>query len=362
LEKEILIIRLSSIGDVLHCTPVARSLKLNWPGCRITWLVSAASADVIRYNPDIDACLVWSRERFEACLRARDFSGAIALWRELKDLFSEKSFYAVLDIHGLFLTGVIARQVKSERRIGMKGTKELNSWFMTETAAPLGGHKIDRYLGVLRKLGIERFDKSMVLVIPEAARKNANNLISAAGRLAVLIPGTTWPAKNWPTVYFAAVAVLLAADFTVVLAGGNAEKEIGDSIVSQVNVPILNLIGRTSLLELAAVLERANVVVTGDTGPLYMAVTLGTPVVAMFGPTHPAVYGPRQGEYAILEAGLPCSYCHKLRCPQGDNQCMKKVKPEEVAAAVYRLTGIKERKEQDGVVGDFRKRIPRPLS
>lgn len=203
--KEILIIRLSSIGDIVHCTPVARSLKAAWPDCRITWLVGETAAALLKYNPDIDEVIIWSRERFEMYLRQFAFRQAFALWHQLQAAFATRKFDILLDIHGLFLTGMIAGQIKADRRIGLRGAKELNPLFMTETAPPLGKHVVDRYLGVLSPLGITHVNRRMTVALSEECRETVQGMLEDAGifprdKFIVLSPGTSWPAKNWPAV------------------------------------------------------------------------------------------------------------------------------------------------------------------
>ncbi|WP_233138699.1 glycosyltransferase family 9 protein [Sporomusa sphaeroides] len=340
--REILIIRLSSIGDVIHCTPVAGSLKAAWPDCRITWLVGETCADLIKDNPHIDEIMVWPRERFDKHLREYEFSQALALWRDLRQQLAVKSFYAVLDIHGLFLTGMIARLVRTDRRIGLKCARELNPLFMTEKAAPLGTHIIDRYLGVLTALGIRPACREMLLMVPGEAREFAQHFlqqaqVAAEDRLAVLVPGTTWPTKNWPAERFAATAARLAQDFKILLCGGKSELALGREIVAKAGVPVINAIGQTSLLEMAAILGCAAVVIAGDTGPLYMAAALGTPTVAIFGPTNPATYVPPGKNNAFVYNQQACSFCHKTKCRLKSMDCISSVQPAAVVEQVYRV-------------------------
>ena len=340
--REILIIRLSAIGDVVHCTPVAASLKAAWPDCRITWLVGEVAADLVRYNPHVDETIVWSRERFERHLRDFELRKAAAMWRELRRTLAGRRYYAVLDVHGLFLSGMIARLADTEWRIGMSGTKELNALFMDETAPPLGRHVTERYLGVLRPLGIVPAERRMTLAVPEEAARAAEGLLGElalprGGRLAVLVPGTTWPAKNWPAALFARTARLLAGDFSVVLCGGRAEVPVTREIAAAAGVPVANAAGRTGLLELAALLAKAAVVVAGDTGPLYMAAAVGTPTVGIFGPTDPARLAPPGGENAVVVSPQACSSCYRKACPRGGAVCMSGVTPEQVVRQVYRV-------------------------
>ena len=340
MEQEILIIRLSSIGDILHCTPVVRTLKQAWPKCRITWLVGEASQELIKYNSYIDEIVVWSRERFEQQLRKIDIVRTYNLWRDLQQALAPRHFDALLDIHGLFLTGMIASQVQTKRRIGMSEAREFNSLFMTETAKPLGKHIVERYLGVLRPLGITTMDVRMTLVLSDHSKRFAVQFLADVGvllaeRFVVLVPGTTWPSKNWPTNFFAKVATSLAKNFRIILCGGQAEVKLGQEIQAQAGVTVINAVNRTSVLEMAAILERAAVVVTGDTGPLHIAAALGVPTVAIFGPTDPAIYEPLGQQHAVLFNKLACSFCHKVTCPLETGRCMLSVTPEAVVQKVY---------------------------
>lgn len=343
MSKKILIIRLSSIGDVIHCTPVARGLKAAWPDCRITWLIGEVCADLIKYNPFIDEIIIWPRERFDKHLQNYEFAPAFALWRSLQTDLAAKEFYAVLDIHGLFLTGMISRQVNTGQRIGMSQARELNPLFMDCTAKPLGPHITERYLSVLRPLGVTPADQPMTLVIPPEAGYFADNYLRAQGiitpqdKVAVLVPGTTWPAKNWPPELFAKAAKMLAKDFKVILCGGKAEVPAGHEIEAKAGVGVNNAIGQTSLLEMAGIIGKAAVVVAGDTGPLYMAAALGTPTVGLFGPTNPETYAPPGKHNAIVVAEQDCGFCHKTKCRHGTNKCMNSIMPEAVVEQVYKL-------------------------
>ncbi|MEN6568260.1 MAG: glycosyltransferase family 9 protein [Veillonellales bacterium] len=338
--KAILIIRLSSIGDVLHCTPVVRSLKMAWPECRITWLVGEIAAELLTDNPYIDEIMVWSRERFDNYLKKLEFAKAFALWGDLKKALAARRFDVALDIHGLFLTGMIARLVQTDRRIGMSRAREFNSLFMTETAEPLGRHIIDRYLGVLAPLGITTVDRKMILNVPEKEQHFAETFLRNAGispgeRFVVFVPGTTWITKNWPAEFFARTGQIIGKNFKIVLCGGKAEVAMGDHIQKKAGLSIVNAIDRTGLLEMAGIIQQAAAVVTGDTGPLYIAAALGVPTVAIFGPTDPGIYAPPGQTEGVLVSKGECSFCHKTKCPRGAASCMSKVKPEAVAEAVY---------------------------
>lgn len=340
--KEILIIRLSSIGDVIHCTPVARSLKISWPDCKITWLIGELSAELLKYNPYVDEIIVWSREKFEKHLRSCEFKKASAMWTCLRQQLSARKFDVVLDIHGLFLTGMIAKLARTDKRIGMSQARELNWLFMTETAKPCGTHITDKYLGVLLPLGINNVNHQMFLAISEQEKSFAESFLTREGivpheKIIVVIPGTTWLSKNWPTELFAQTIQILCKDFKIVMCGGKAEVELGEEIQKLAGVPIVNAVGKTSLLEMAAIIEKGTVVIAGDTGPLHIAAALMIPTVAVFGPTNPVTYAPLGQGNTVLVNKRPCSFCHKVNCPKGINLCMSAISPDAVAEQVKHM-------------------------
>lgn len=344
--KNILIIRLSSIGDVIHCTPVARSLKMRWPDCKITWLVGQVAAELIQENPTIDKIIIWSREKFEGYLREWKLWHAWKMWRELQRILAEPYFDAVLDIQGLFLTGMISRLVNTRRRIGMTGTKEINWLFMTERGKPLGRHITQKYLGVLTCLGIHNVDFRMCLAVAERDRKFATEFLQTQGvglqeKIGILILGTTWQSKNWPLPFFEKVIILLAGTFKIILCGSQQEVLAGQELEEKLSIPIINTIGLTGLLEMAAIMERASVVIAGDTGPLHMAAALGIPTVGLFGPTDPIIYAPQGSGNESVTSQLPCSYCHKKRCRKAEDAlCMRSITPEAVVGKVGQVTGV----------------------
>ncbi|WP_378954846.1 lipopolysaccharide heptosyltransferase II [Pelosinus sp. sgz500959] len=336
-----LIIRLSSIGDVLHSTPVAQALKIAFPDCHITWLVGQVPSSLLTSNPYIDELYIWPRERWETHMRRGQFKSAWKLWQKLQTDLESKHFDVVLDIHGLFLSGMIAAASKAPRRIGMDHTRELNWLFMNEIApsSPQEVHVIQRYLSVLKPLGIHSKEYAMTLQLPEEAITFATDFlrdhgISKQDTIIAFNPGTTWPSKNWPTEYYAAVINSFKNNEPILLCGGPGEQKLGESIIQQLNRPIINAINQTSLLQLAALISQCSVLVTGDTGPLHMGIGLGIPTVSLFGPTDPQKFGPLTGKHIILEESMNCRPCHKKSCPLTHLNCMHSLSPERVIRAI----------------------------
>ena len=339
-----LIIRLSSIGDVLHCTPVARALKTALPDCHITWITGEIPSDMLKANPYIDEVYIWARERWEKHLRRGEVAPAWKLWQQLRQDLQARNFDIALDIHGQFLSGMVASASNAPRRIGMSNTRELNSLFMNEIAphSVSDVHVIQKYLSVLKPLGITSSDYAMTLHLPAESVAFANSFLRDNGvkpqdRIIAINPGTTWQSKNWPAESYAAAIKALQPNGHILLCGGPADQALGESIVRDSGVPLINAVYKTSLLQLAALISRCTVLVTGDTGPLHMAIALGIPTVSIFGPTDPKRFGPLTSEHVVLEEQLDCRPCHKMQCPQKHLSCLYSLSPDRVITAVEML-------------------------
>ena len=346
----IALIRLSSVGDVLHCTPVARAIKKAAPACHLTWVVGKVSAGVLANNPYIDEIYVWSREYWESLLYKGQFMAAYAYWHQLRRDFRSRGIDIALDVHGLFISGLVTLATGARRRIGLAGAREFNSLFTTETATPVPAektHKIDRYLSILKPLGIPDDGHAMTLSVPPAAKRQAHEFLRkqhfVPGNCLIAInPRTTWPAKNWPLENFAEVAASLAQDGQILLCGSPGDREAGETILRQAKIPVINTIGRTTLPELAALLSHCHVLFTGDTGPLHMATAMSIPTVSLFGPTDPAVYGPLTPGHIVLRKPPECGPCNKQICRTKTMECINRITPEEAVTAVREQLYVKK--------------------
>lgn len=342
--QHILIVRLSSIGDVLHCTPVARTLKEAYPTCHLTWVVGQGPAEVLQGNTDIDDLYIWPRERWEKAVRSRRWREAWQLWGELKTGLKARNIDIVLDVHGQFLSGMVAAASGAPRRIGLSHTRELNSLFMTEQA-PLTStdvHVIQYYLSILRPLGLEQTNYHMTLVPTPEAIKFADEFLYSQGiqageKIIAINPSTTWPAKNWPPEYFAAAAAKLQANGRILLCGGPGDRALADTIKAAVGAPIIDAVGQTSLQQMAALLARCHALLVGDTGPLHMALALDIPTVSIFGATPPERYGPLTPGHIVLTGKETCPPCHKHNCRHQDLRCLRSVTPDAAVNAIRQL-------------------------
>lgn len=335
IHPRILLIKLSSLGDVIHALPTLEALRSLYPQGQITWLVEEAQAPVLAGHPALDEVWPVPRLRLGNVRSRSDWRKILRLARRVR----EQPFDLVIDLQGLLKSAVWVALARSPRKLGYDRTRELSYLPLTERLAPYDpdAHAVWRYLNVARSLGAPteapRFRLGFSLPL------DLSHLLPAeTGQpLAVLHPGARWPTKLWPAAHWALLADWLAREkgFRVAITGSPGDHDLIEEIVTQAETPPLNLAGHTSLAELAALLQRAHLAVTTDTGPLHLAAALGTPVVALFGPTGPWRTGPFGQGHEIVRLDLDCSPCFQRRCPEP--RCLSELPVSLAQAAVEKI-------------------------
>jgi lipopolysaccharide heptosyltransferase I len=330
----ILLVKLSSFGDVLHALPTLEALRDAYPTAHITWLVEAAYAPLLSGHPALDE--VWIAPRLRP---AEFFSGSNpATRRRLVRQLSTRPFDLVVDVQGLLKSAVWVALAKSPRKVGYDKTRELSYLPLTERVAPFDpeAHAVWRYLNLAHYLGapptLPRFRLGL-----DAAADIAVLIPAEPGRPLVLLhPGARWASKLWPPASWANLAEWFhARGFQIAVTGSPADRELAAGITSRCQAPLINLAGSTSLAELAAILRKARLAVTTDTGVMHLAAALGTPVTALFGPTAPWRTGPFGEGHQVVRLNLPCSPCFKRHCPAP--RCLTELYPEMVRAACEKI-------------------------
>jgi lipopolysaccharide heptosyltransferase II len=268
----------------------------------------------------------------------------------------------VVDMHGQSRTAVLALATGAPVRVGFdrprgrvweaserrfseqtrkhawQGARE-GSWlaYTHAIAVPtLEQHAVDRYLNVAPLLGLDDGPADFSFPIPPEASVRIDALLDyydiAKAKLVVMAPGTIWETKQWHSESFAEVArAFLQKGFAVSLIGSERERAVCDEVAA-LAPGVVNLGGETTLSELAALIRRATICVTNDSGPMHLAVALGRPVVSVFGPTDPIWIGPYRRDNAVLQAKIPCAPCYLRalsRCPN-DHACMKEITAQAV--------------------------------
>ena len=349
-DAKILIVRLSAIGDVLHATSVIHNLKRLRPDCHITWLVSPPADSLLQGNPDIDHLLVWDRRRMDKAFAGLKFKKVIACLKEARSLMAPYHFDVALDIQGLFLSGLLTRLSGAPWRIGIHERHEGNFLFMPEMAPDITDrHKIRRYATALQPLGIgpDDFHPGLVLALPDKLHAFAETFWQSHGiklhdpahPLLMVNTRTTWPDKNWAPENFGHALRSLPESIQIVFSGAPGDEAYIRKAQQALGRPALSIAGETSLLELAALLHTADLLLTGDTGPLYIAEAVGTTTVSLWGPTHPDIYGPLTSGHHFILSPHGCTACCKTHCRYKTNACMHAIKPAAVTAKLKELLG-----------------------
>jgi heptosyltransferase-1 len=327
--SRILIVKLSSFGDVLHALPTLEALREAFPAGHITWLVEEAYAPLLAGHPALDEVWPVPRVRPGRQVGRQEVFNLLGLLRRVR----ASHFDLVIDLQGLLKSAVWVALAKSSRKVGYDRTRELSYLALTERLSPYDpeAHAVWRYLNVARHLGAPparpRFRLGLTPVLPE--------FLTSLGRpLAVLHPGARWPTKLWPAKSWAKLAdwISRVKKLAVVITGSAGDRDLAEQITGQMREPAWNLAGRTTLAELAGIMQKARLAVTADTGPMHLAAALGTKVVALFGPTAPGRTGPFGAGHKVVRLELSCSPCFKRHCP--DPRCLTGLSPDAVQAAV----------------------------
>jgi lipopolysaccharide heptosyltransferase I len=327
--RRIGLIKPSALGDIIHSLPVLSALRRRFPAARITWVVNRAYEALLRGHPDLDETLPFDRGMsrkgwLEAAKSHARFGAALR----------RKRFDLVIDLQGLLRTGLMAKATGAPRRVGLSCSREGAFLFYTDTLDVPGGldgmHAVDRYWRVAEALGVGDGPRRFTVPVPEAARERAADALQGLPRpwLAFGV-GSRWSTKRWRPAHFAALARRAQAEFggTVVFVGTADEAAIAEEVRAGLAGPVLDLCGRTTLPELAAVLDACDTMVANDTGPLHLAVALGRPVVAPYTCTQARLTGPF-GCGGAVETTVWCAGSGLKRCSR--MECMDELTPDRL--------------------------------
>jgi 3-deoxy-D-manno-octulosonic-acid transferase/heptosyltransferase-1 len=346
----ILIVKLSAIGDVIHTMPALVALRRHYPQAHISWLVEEAGAELLQGHTALDRLIIWRRGEFQSdCRRLRWARAARTLGSVLGQV-RDRRYDLVIDFQALMKSGMWVFAARGKRKVGFGPGMEHSEGsyvFLNERVPALSMevHALDRGLALLEQIGVPR--ASIEYQVPHDAEADAavasflsENGISADADLVLIHPMARWRTKLWTSRGFADLADALQADgLHVVFSGGHGDASAIDAIAALMKSRCRRFDGRGGLRDLAALCRRARVVVSTDTGPMHLAAAVGTPVVALFGPTAPNRTGPYGHQHEVIQSGVQCSPCFKRRCRSQvveEFGCMKRIEVDQVHEAVTR--------------------------
>ena len=320
--KRILVIKLSSLGDIAHALPAVRALKER-TGAAIDWVVQPEYAALLARCPDVERTIVFPRRNF-----ARGF---FAFWRALR----REKYDVVVDLQGLLKSALAARLARGARRVGPAWAREGAPRFYDAQPAKVAGP---------RRHAVAELMDVVDLVAPGAGAAPEPRLDfpeaesdGAPGPLVAFAPFSRWATKNWPVEKFADLGWRLAAEMgcRIRIVGGREDEAAGEELARKIGEHAENLCGKTDLPGLCSLLKSMDLLVAVDSGPMHWADALGVPIVAIYGATDPARTGPyRQLDRVVAKAGLSCRPCHARTCARGDLACLRTLDVETVFQAV----------------------------
>jgi heptosyltransferase I len=337
---KILILKPSSLGDVVQALPVLRLLKRHLPASQIYWWIDANLAPLLEGDPDLAGVVHFHRRRWAAPRHWPEIAQSICWMRR-------QCFDWVIDLQGLMRSGSFAWLANGRLTVGLDEPREGARGFydlILPRPSPLT-HAVDWYLTVLAPLGVPVHWNFSWLpqhsALAESLRQKWS--VDSAPWIA-LQPGARWSNKRWPVEHYAELLKQLLArlpDYRFAVLGGAGERPLGQTIAAAAGPRCLDLTGQLTLPEMVEWLRLSRLLVTNDTGPMHVAAALGTPVVALFGPTEPRRTGPYGQLAHCLQLSLPCVPCLKPRCHYHQPlECLRALTPATALETVVKRLAI----------------------
>lgn len=335
-QEKILVVNVNWLGDVIFSIPVYKSLQKNYPQASISCLAVPRVKEILECVPGIDEIIVYDEKG-----RDRGLFAKIGLVRKLQ----QKNFDRVFLLHGSWSRAFLMFLAGIPVRVGYQ--RKGRSRFLTHPVDHVGEdiHKADLYLNIVESFGVPVWDKTSELRVPDNAKKEIARILEENGiqeneRFAVVHTSGNWDLKRWPKNSWAELIKYLAAELKVkvVISEGPKELEWAKEIARLSQVDPVVLAGKTNLPQLMALLEKASLVISADSGPLHIASCVSREVIGIYGPTMPATTGPRGKANARIfhrDVGCNRASCYHLACP--DNVCMKAVTVQDVAEAAKKV-------------------------
>jgi lipopolysaccharide heptosyltransferase I len=335
----ILVVKPSSLGDIIHAFPAVDLIRREFPDATITWLVNDSFAGLIDLLPGVDDVVLFRRRRLG---KMRHWHEVLSFVRDLR----QRHFDVAIDFQGLFRSGFLTWASGAPSRIGFRSAREGASLFYTEKVMVPANltHAVDKNVflvqSALKVAGEVR--------IPPLRRhhdfsKLARQLLQQHGldegeSLLAVAPGARWESKRWPTVFFARVLDMVAQerpDARIWLLGSEDEKTVAEDVIGNCRkAEPENLAGQTNLGALCEMLRESDALLTNDSGPMHLAAALGVPTVALFGPTSPALTGPYGPDHRVFVGECDIGPCFRRVCPRAEQECIESVQVKKVAEAV----------------------------
>ncbi len=334
--KNILVVNVNWIGDVILSTPVFKALKKAYPGAKVSCLAVPRVKEILESCPYVDEIILYDEEKQHGT-----FLGKIRLIVELR----KRRFEIAFLLHRSLTRALLVFLAGIPQRVGYDTKKR--GFLLTHKVKPLpdGVHRGDHYLNVIESFGVHVDDRDYALSVSAQSRDDMDQRLRREGItptdevMAVNIGGN-WDLKRWPKENYIQLIDRLTDEFKVkvVLPGAQKDLAMAQEINHKVKNPVVVFAGKTDIKQLLALMKRVNLVISADSGPMHLANSVGATTIGLFGPTRAEVTGPRgQGKTLILQKDIGCNQhpCYHLECP--DNLCMKMITVNDVIEAIKKI-------------------------
>lgn len=349
--KTFLIVRLSSLGDVIIASPFAKLLKEQYPDSKIIWITQPENAAHLADNPHVDKILFWDKNIWLNYLKTFNVVGFYKESRKLKQLLAKESIDTAFDLQGLFKSGFITWLSGATKRIGV-GSREGSYWFMDKMVSTgmINRHQLGAdYKYLATQLGLNDQNWKIESHVGDRERRQANtikaSLVKTDEPYAVICPFASKETKDWPLSHWQQLLLRVRGryHYRTIILGSEADtkhKERADKLAKISGA--INLFGATTLQEAAALIEGAEFVVGLDNGLTHISQSMSVPSVLLLGGSLPYLYTGNPTSKAI-HLGKPCSPCQKKPICNGGFECMKDINPDLVLAELRQLLKNKDK-------------------
>ena len=336
--KNILIVKLSAIGDVIHALPVSYAIKETFPDSKITWVVEPPAYDLLKMNPCVDKIILFEKKKFKT------FGGFFEKFFPFRKELQAENYDAVLDLQGLFKSAAIAFFANANIKLGICNMREMSDKISKPVIGEHAqGHIVERYLDTARAIGCRVNNVTFPIEIPREEIYNARAIMKESGLdenkpYVVFAIGANWTNKRWRTDFFAELGDWLykLKVTPVIIGGGQTDFKRAADIYDLMQKSPVNLVNKTNLPQLAYVLENARLVIGGDTGPVHLAAGLKIRTLMLMGPTDANRNGPYGQTQNAIEVNRECKGCWKRSCFKNED-CLANISVKQVQEKILSM-------------------------
>jgi predicted lipopolysaccharide heptosyltransferase III len=329
--RNVLVIKLRYLGDVLLATPALRALKAAHPQARLTVIVNRGTEEILIGNPDVDEVVPLEKTSLMAQMR-------------LVSHLRRRPFDAVIDLTDADRSAFLSWASGAPVRIGFNDEDRWRGGcYTTVVLGDREGHRIERDLAALTPLGVTTADAMPRVWLSAEDDRRADELSDRLGvrmdrKIVILQPGARYWFKAWPAERFAELADRLTAEYgcQIIIGGSRGEVDLARQVAGYAKSRLIPMTD-ASVKQFAAVAKRAILFIGNDSGAMHIAAAVGAPVIGLFGPSNPREWGPRGERVIALYKGLDCRACFHPTCNRGELNCMRQISVDEVFEAGIRL-------------------------